>query len=122
MSTLTNWGDSLIGDRISSQSRKVIRRNPRNKGFFNSTCFVTNLEINVFCVIEKPLVKDITTKRSNTYKRIRDALKAERIIVESGKPPKCKLFQYTGSHRGNRCIFKDTVFCVIDLPMEPVRS
>lgn len=122
MRTFTNWGDSLIGDRISSKSRKVIQSNPLNKGVFNSACFVTKLLINVFCVIEKPLVRVVNIERSNIHKEISDALKAEKVVVQSSKSPKCKIFQYSGRHKGQSCIFKDEVFCVIDLPMEPVRN
>lgn len=122
MRTFTNWGDSLIGDRISSKSRKVIPDKPLNKGFFNSPCFVTNLKINVFSIIEKPLTRVIDIKRSNIHRKISDALKAEKVVVQSGKPTKCKVFQYSGRHKGQSCIFKDEVFCVIDLPMQPVRS
>jgi len=122
MGTFTNWGDSLIGDRISSKSRKVIRGSALNKGFFNSPCFVTKLEIHVYCVIEKPLAKAINIKRSEIHRKIGDSLKAEKVVVRSGKSPKCKIFKYSGPHRGQQCTFKDEVFCVIDLPMEPIRS
>jgi|GEM_PF-1507652 len=124
MPTYFKQAEAIAGERIASSFRRIHVRGAISKGVLGFRCFQAKLRTNVFCVIDKCLEAEVSVflKRSNVHVKRGDSLKAEQIVAEFGGRRKLSIAHGSSTHQIQRTVFEHKVYCVIDLPFEPLRG
>ena len=56
------------------------------------------------------------------YTNVGDALRAEKVITQARQLGKPRLIHFSGRHKGSEVILRDSVFCVIAIPLKALQK